>query len=458
MFAIPAIVGLLLLVQIRPQEFLISLRAVPWLYLFFALSILGYAVDIRTRLSKVVAAPQLQWIAIFFVWCIITLVVRNPAAIQKEAIGLLITLIFGLAVGHTVQSFRGFQVITGTLLAIGLFLAGTGIYQGMAPFGCLEINDSDNTRTDGKFNGQLCTTAEECRRVDPEPGKDYACERVGLFGTFTVEEGRVRYLGTMQDPNELALVLGVTVPFAFAFYQRKRSLARLILMLLTVGMVGTCIVMTKSRGGQLVMLTAMGAYFIRRYGIKGMVVGGVLASPMLLLGGREGEKASASSMERIECMYEGIDMFKSNPLFGVGKGQFTEHHYLTAHNSYLLVASELGLPGMFLWSVIVFLTMKTLVQAIQRFANRPEAEPASVWAMALLASMSGMLVGCFFLSYSYEQTLWVYLGLVGAFFGAAKRHDPAWEVKVSSRELVGIAVADVAIVVALFVYSRLKVA
>ena len=37
-----------------------------------------------------------------------------------------------------------------------------------------------------------------------EPGAIYRCERVGLFGTVSVGEGRVRYRGVLKDPNELA--------------------------------------------------------------------------------------------------------------------------------------------------------------------------------------------------------------------------------------------------------------
>ena len=52
-----------------------------------------------------------------------------------------------------------------------------------------------------------------------------------------------------------------------------------------------------------------------------------------------------SAYGRVEAWYEGIQMFKSSPVFGVGKGMFTDFNNLTAHNSYMLVLAELGFVG-----------------------------------------------------------------------------------------------------------------
>ena len=71
-----------------------------------------------------------------------------------------------------------------------------------------------------------------------------------------------------------------------------------------------------------------------------------MALPVLLLGGRSGENADQSTLERYEAWSTGLTMFRGNPVFGVGARQFAEHHYLTAHNSYVLSFAELGFPGL----------------------------------------------------------------------------------------------------------------
>ena len=130
---------------------------------------------------------------------------------------------------------------------------------------------------------------------------------------------------------------------------KRRSLARSALGLTTLLLVLLCAVMTASRGGQIVCLVVLAAYFSRRAGLAGLLLGGLLALPLLLLGGRSGEEAVSSTLERMECWQEAIAMWREHPVLGVGLGQFVEHHYMTAHNSYLLAVAELGLPGMLLF-------------------------------------------------------------------------------------------------------------
>src|SRR6202034_1857798 len=103
-----------------------------------------------------------------------------------------------------------------------------------------------------------------------------------------------------------------------------------------------------------VLCALIGVYFVRRFGARGFLIGAILAAPVLLLGGREGEEADSSAIERTGALYDGIDFFKQNPLFGLGYGQFVENYPITAHNSYLLSAAELGLPGLLLFSYLVY--------------------------------------------------------------------------------------------------------
>jgi O-antigen ligase len=220
--------------------------------------------------------------------------------------------------------------------------------------------------------------------------------------------------------------------------------------------VATATVFSQSRGGQLVFLTVLGCYFLKRFGARGLVAGAVVAAPMLILGGRGGAEADSSSKERLECWYEGISMFKSAPVLGVGFRQFTEHHYLTAHNSYVLAPAELGFPGFVLWTAVMYTTTKIPAVALIRYRDGGDAEVARVWAMALLASILGLLVGIFFLSFCYHYVLWIYVGLSGAFYSAVRTHDREFEVRFGLRDLAAVVVIDVALIAALYVYTRVR--
>src|SRR5262249_4116124 len=146
----------------------------------------------------------------------------------------------------------------------------------------------------------------------------------------------------------------IGLPFTIAWSQRKRTLGRRLVMGFVLLLVTACTILSKSRGGVLVFLAVLGTYFVQRYGRRGALIGAMVAVPALILGGRSGSEASASSIERLECWLAGVQMARDYPIVGVGLGRFVEHHILTAHNSYLLAPAELGLPGMILWSLLMY--------------------------------------------------------------------------------------------------------
>lgn len=457
MFAIPGIVALIALIYLRPQEVFEALQTVPWLYLFLGLAIFGMVIDVRLRISRLAAAPALRWSIVFYVWVLFTIAIRNLQALQADAIELAVSVTLFFVVAHGVQTFRSFQVVAASILTVCLFVAFVGVHQHFQPRQCIDASGGLANISAENADGRICESRDICYGEGAEPGADYVCENVGLMGTTSVGGGRVRYRGVLQDPNELALATSIALPFAFAFRERKRSAIRTALAVGALALIACCTIFTMSRGGQLVFLAVLGAYFVKKYGIKGALAGAVLALPLLLFGGRSGEEAEGSAAERLECWYEGMAMLRMSPLVGVGGGRFTDYHYLTAHNAYILALAETGLPGFVLWSILLYLSVKGPLITLKRVADRPEAAVAKTWAMALVAACFGLYVGIFFLSFTYHYVLWIYFGLCGAFYSAMKRHDPEFEVRFGWKDFALLFAGDLALTVLLFVYTRLKV-
>ncbi len=454
MFILPGLIGLVVFIYARPFEFIPALHSVPFLYIFFAAAVLGFVIDVRLALSKVERAPQLGAVIVFVIWALLTLVLSragNQASIMTVVV-VDFALFFLLA--HGVRSIKAIEALAAAVLACSLFVAAICAHQGLQPKRCVMLAADEAANARGVSDGRPCDDIQRCYLDAPEPDAIYRCEHVGLFDTSSIS-GRVRYVGVLLDPNETALVVAIGIPLAFGFYRRRRTRKRAALLALMTVLAAITIIFSKSRGGILVLGAVLGTYFLRRYGKKGAVGAALLVLPVLLLGGRSGAEASSSSEERLLAWYEGLRMFRFSPGTGVGLGQFTDHHHLTAHNSFILAPAELGVIGMMAWTSVLYISAKIPWTALQKLED-PRAEPARIWGMAMLSSFAGLLVGAFFLSFTYHFVLWIYVGLAGAYYAAVRRHDRSFTVPFGLKDVAVVFAANAFVLGSLYAYTIVK--
>lgn len=454
MYAIPGLLALLTFIYVRPQEIFPALQSVPFLYLFVLLAGLGWVLDVRLGFTRWKSSGLLWWGVGYFVWSAATLLIaktQGAPLVMSEVVMMIVSCFLFLGLSQGIQTVAGVRMVAVTLLVLTVALAGVGVHQAFAPLGCVKQDDVQPTiwRPDGRS----CTLPAECADSAVYDSSRFRCEHLGVAGTLSVE-GRVRYRGIMEDPNELAMVLAVALPFAFALFQSRRTPPRLLLAAGALVLFGLCTIYTKSRSGQLAFLAVLGTYLMRRLGWGGIAVAAVLGAPVMLLGGRDDLGADQSTMERIECWAAAIEMFRGSPIVGVGKTLFTEHHYLTAHNSFMLALAETGLPGLFLFTTVVYLAFKaTLITG--RDAVTRDA-PARVWANALFASLCALMASAFFLSQTDRVVVWAYLGLAGALASAARARNPAWKLPFGWRDAALVLAIDLALIAGIFLYTRAK--
>jgi O-antigen ligase len=246
------------------------------------------------------------------------------------------------------------------------------------------------------------------------------------------------------------------LPFAMALFSLRRSAARLLLLGASFGIALPVTVWTESRTGQLVFLTVVVIYLVEHVDWRRLLLTAALAAPALLLGGHSGSDADASSFERLEAWNAGMQMFRSSPLWGVGKSQFVDHFYITAHNTFVLEAAELGFVGLVLWTSVFYVGFKIVVLAIRRYRGRPDATVAYVWARALLACLCGIAVGASFLSLAYHPVVWAFLALPGAYYLAVRNHDPEFRVTFGGRDLLAIIGGAILWLAVLHAYLRIR--
>jgi hypothetical protein len=458
MLALPGIIGLIIFIYVRPQEFAPQLKDVPFLYLFLVVALLGVAIDVAMGRTRFLIAPQLPWVCFFVPWCLLTLAYRSFDTLLSSGVNIAVSGVLYLVIAHGIQTFSGFRRLVMVIFCCGLFVTVVCAHQGIAQTECFMVRMTDREKlgvpdhrpcfagTRKTMEGPTAENPsgtvtidgiEECEKGG-WPGLFYMCEHAGLLGTKSITL-RVRYIGVLMDPNELALATALIIPFAFSFFFQKKTQLRLILLVFTVVIVGIEIKFTQSRGGQVVFAAVLGSYFVKKYGIKrGVLIGAIVSVPMLLYGGRGGEEAHQSSMERLECAAAAFKMVISNPIMGVGHFQFLEHHNLTAHNAYLLAVAELGYVGFIPFCVILFLSAKIPYQLLRRTENDPARAMEASVAMAMLSAYAGIITGIFFLSWTYHYVLWIYFGLSGALYGSVQATDPSFKVRLRLIDFAGV--------------------
>lgn len=285
---------------------------------------------------------------------------------------------------------------------------------------------------------------------------------IGWTGAQLIND-RVAYLGFLSDPNDLSMAFLMVLPMT-VYLARKAGWLLRWLWLGTVGAILYAVVLANSRGAILSLGSMLMMFGIFRYGVKrSILVVPVLLLPIILLGPSRMSEMSASEESaegRIESWYEGFNMLFHNPLFGVGKGQFTDYNHLTAHNSYVLALAELGLIGYGIWLSSIVLTWlmahkvhlaspTVAVPAPDQAQGKVRAKPAMVvpgpaksakapanpgtlpeiqeCMRALWYGYLGGLVAMFFLSRSYVTILYVHLALIVAAYQMARACDSGVE-------------------------------
>lgn len=237
-------------------------------------------------------------------------------------------------------------------------------------------------------------------------------QAVNNFGS---ENRRITYLGFFNDPNDIGMFLVMNIPFTVYFFNRGKFLTKAI-MLMTLATLLYGVYITYSRGTALGVVALICIYYLVVKAGSRTFLAAILFAPVgivILTFLQRNVDESASG--RLEAWYEGIQMLKSYPL-GVGKGAFIDHHIRTAHNSYVLVAGELGFIGYSLWGGALIFTVLSGYFFIKNSLKlnielSTEAKAELSVNKTLFFSMTGFIVTSFFLSRSYTVLLFIFLGM-----------------------------------------------
>lgn len=234
-----------------------------------------------------------------------------------------------------------------------------------------------------------------------------------LIGT-TVNRGPG---GLLQDNNDFssALVMALPMLYYIAIDEKKRWQK----VFFAFATVCTCItvMLTDSRGGFLAMATVFGALVMmsRKKLLAVSMIPIVVAAFFLFVPQRYLDRISsisdtqeASSKGRLVAWANGLRMIKDRPITGVGYRNFVYvYHFYTidkneqrrvAHNSYIQVAAESGLPAFFIFMTLIAYTVYRLRALRRRVRGEPGTEWVVNYSRALEVSIYGYMMGAMFLN------------------------------------------------------------
>jgi O-antigen ligase len=407
----------LALTIVRPQDFVPALEGIPLLPVVLLLAFAVWGV----RAGKSFDAPHFLLLPVF-------LVVGMVSMVANHWLGGAVALLESF--GPTVIAFFVFAAACDTPRRVGIAMA--------------------------VFVLCACVLAEHSI-VQASTG-------MGWTGVPLAEDGRVRYVGIFNDPNDVGLLFAATLPMAFYLSGRGGFLRR-VWWLAAAALLLYGVYLTNSRGAMLAVLVVGGIFVWKRRGMFTAVVLGVLGLVVMrLLSSRmqELDPDESSAFGRVDAWYEGMHMFFSNPLLGVGPGNFTDYNQLTAHNSWILVLAETGFLGYTLWLAF---TSYAFWMMMKMMRHQPDvaggSAQAGAWqdertlAFTLLLSLYGLFSAAFFLSRSYTVVMYLLIALVvGHYMGARQRWPGVPLLRLSDHWMRWLAVS-VASIVALYIITTI---
>jgi hypothetical protein len=238
---------------------------------------------------------------------------------------------------------------------------------------------------------------------------------------------RMRGLGIFNDPNDVALLIGVALVICVYFLtDRSLSLARLgWLVPIAVLMYGY--LQTESRGGLLAIGAAGMVWAALRYGGTVAITLGVLAilaAPLALGRAADMNVSDGSGQERIQIWGEGLAAMKSPAFFtGIGLDQFFEVAGHVAHNSYIHAFVELGFIGGSLFFGCFFLPALAFY-SMKRHGLRVNDYELQRLLPYIAAVMTVWAVGMATLSRCYTVSTYMIVGVCAAYINLAGYYRP----------------------------------
>lgn len=354
----------------------------------------------------------------------------------------------------------------------------------------------------------------------------YTALRSGyLSSPYLLEQGndsgeafyRLRGLSFIGDPNDFSQLLISLLPCLFLFWAKGKSFRNVLLVYVPAALLVFGMYLTHSRGAIIAAVAIVIVATRRRIGtVPSLIAAAVMFAGLTATGWTGGREVSVGAgADRMDAWGVGMQLIRTHPLLGVGFGRFTEYNEITAHNTIVVCAAELGMFGLFSWVLFTWPTIRSALVTGQHVPTPEELQaeedermpvggirrptpstsvavleaPAAVAVQAarysqapsgmedyaapgspeklseeelrrlgriMTVALAGFLVAGWFLSRAYVMTLFIYGGMVQVIYRAALDQGFAPPQMPVSKLIRVSALASVGLVLLVYVILRVQ--
>lgn len=222
-------------------------------------------------------------------------------------------------------------------------------------------------------------------QLSSEAGQSIRLLHAYVLGTFAAgldtiyqfvrqnEAAYQRYAGAGANPDDLGLMVALSVPIAYCFFIQRRGCIRW-LYVAQMALAGTTILLSATRGAALAVAVALLIVPATAARLKWRQTVAILLTAALIVAAGL-FVAPASSRERLATIPEelaggslsgrtsiwaaGVELFREHPFIGVGAGAY--RHSVrqilivgeVAHNTFLSIVVELGVVGLAIFCALL---------------------------------------------------------------------------------------------------------
>ena len=266
---------------------------------------------------------------------------------------------------------------------------------------------------------------------------------LAIFGIIRGGRGIGGFLG---DENDFCMTINMVIPFSYYMAMGENNLSKKLFYIAVTGLFVFANIISFSRGG-FIGLIGVGFYIWIKSSKKVMTTLVIVVMALFIVlvapakyGDRirsitqEGAQ-SGTGGERVYTWGIAWEMFKGNPLFGIGQGnapwEFRKYEIAAGfeegllgrsragramHSIYFTMLPELGLFGTFLIASMIYYSYKDTKRIRDKLRNKAKMLKENIttkdlnFVFPLEASLIGYLVSSIFISTLYYPNFWILMG------------------------------------------------